>query len=359
MYIERLAVKNFRNIESAMLDDLSPEINIFMGENAQGKTNLIEAVNYLSCGRSFRNAPEDALIREGENAAELSAIYCNEYSRGKIDAALFHNKRRSVKVNGLPVKKMSEMIGRINTVVFAPEDIRVLKDRPQLRRRMMDIEISKMHMRYYVMLQQYMLVLKNKNKLLKEKKGDDALLAVYNLQLAEYAAEIIEMRYRFFDQLSEYAEQIHGFLCGSREVMSVQYRGSVPRENIKEDLMKRLDALSEKEKYFGVSLIGPHREDWDILIDGKDARTKASQGQQRTAMISFKLACAELAKNEMNEMPVLLLDDIFSELDISRRKRLIEKIRNAQVFITATDAETVQDFKNIQKTEVRKGSFFR
>ena len=123
--------------------------------------------------------------------------------------------------------------------------------------------------------------------------------------------------------------------------------------------MKRLDGLSEKEKYFGVSLIGPHREDWDILIDGKDAKTKASQGQQRTAMISFKLACAELAKNEMNEMPVLLLDDIFSELDISRRKRLIEKIRNAQVFITATDAETVQDFKNIEKTEVRAGSFFR
>ena len=358
MYIERLAVKNFRNIDSVVFEELSPRINIFMGENAQGKTNLIEAVNYLSCGRSFRNAPEEALIREGESCSELCAIYKNRFSGGKIDAAIFDNKRRSVKVNGLPVKKMSEMIGRINTIVFAPEDIRVLKDRPQLRRKMMDIEISKIRRKYYVTLQQYAMVLKNKNKLLKDRSGDNTLLEVYNSQLAEYAAEIIQARYVFFDQLTEYAAEMHGALCDEKESMKVLYKASAPRENTKEELMKKMESLMEKEKYLGMSLIGPHREDWEIWIDGKDARSKASQGQQRTAMISFKLACAELAKNEMGEMPVLLLDDIFSELDIRRRSRLIEKMKNCQVFITATDAEAIQDFKNIQKFEVRAGQFF-
>jgi len=233
-----------------------------------------------------------------------------------------------------------------------------LKDRPQLRRRMMDIEISKIRRKYYITLQQYSTVLKSKNKLLKERRGDDTLLEVYNLQMAEYAAEIIAARYHFFNLLSQYASEIHTFLSGSREQLRVQYRASVSEKNIREELMKKMTVLSEKEKIYGMSLVGPHREDWDILIDEKDARTKASQGQQRTAMISFKLACAELAKNEMGEMPVLLLDDIFSELDIRRRERLIEKMKNCQVLITATDAETIQDFKNIKKFEVRKGSFF-
>lgn len=358
MYIDRLAVKNFRNIENAVFEEFSPQINIFMGKNAQGKTNLIEAINYLSCGRSFRNASEDVLIREGENSAELFAGYQNTYNRGKIEAAIYDNKRRSVKVNGISLKKMSDMIGRINTVVFAPEDVRILKDRPQLRRRLMDIEISKIRKKYYLTLQQYATVLKHKNRLLKERTGDDTLLEVYNMQLAEYAEQIMIERYLFFEQLAKYAAEMHDFFTDGEEELKISYKASVARENMREEFQRKLAALSDKEKLYGMSLLGPHREDWEVFINGKDIRSKASQGQQRTAMISFKLACAELAKNEMGEMPVLLLDDIFSELDIRRRNRLIEKMKNFQVFITATNAETIQDFQNIKKFEVREGGFF-
>jgi len=358
MFIKKLILKNYRNYEQLTLEELHPHINVFAGENAQGKTNLIEAVNYLSCGKSFRNVSDSHLVREGQERGYIAIQYGLASYAGRVEAALFHDGRRSILLNGLPVRKISEMIGVVNSVVFAPEDLKTIKESPALRRHLMDMEISKIRPIYYLDLQRYHIILKNKNKLLKQRTPDQALLATYNDSLLEYAEKLILRRKKFLELLQERAASLHYQLTGERESLALHYRAAADLSEVKNSLQKKLESAAGRERELGVSLVGPHREDIQILIDGKDSRYFSSQGQQRTAMLSIKLACAEIAYETTGERPVILLDDVFSELDIGRRKRLLSLMKNNQVFITATDATGVERFKEAKYYRVSAGAIF-
>lgn len=358
MIVKKLLLKDFRNYEELSLTDIDPKINLILGENAQGKTNLIEAIYFLSCGRSFRSATEERLIREGCSAAYLKAEYETASSRGKMEAALFHDKKRSVKINGVAVRKMSEIIGRINTVVFAPEDMKTINESPSLRRRLVDIEISKLSPSYYVSLQRYMAALKEKNRLLKEERPSFDLIDLYNMQLAEHGAKLIRKREEFLNHIGAHACEIHSYLTDNTENLLIKYRPSAEVEEAQRSLSERLTANFSRECDQRISVIGPHREDFDIFINERDAKLMASQGQQRTAMISIKLACAKTAVEYCSEKPVLLLDDVFSELDKKRAERLMNVADDFQVFITSADAESFHGLKNGKIIKVSAGRIF-
>ena len=340
MHITKLALKDFRNIKNLQLEDLSTGTYIFVGKNAMGKTNLIEAINYLSCGRSFRGVPDAGLIAYEAPFAGIAADYQLQHQAGKVEAYLLGNGKRSIKINHMPVKKVSELMGVINSVVFAPEDLRTIKESPGLRRRMIDVEISKIRPAYYVDLQNFYITLKQKNKILKDRVIDETLLSAYNEALITYASAVITRRDTFIKMLNTYAKNIYAELSNKAETIEIIYKSTVEvTGDIQVNLEKKLNALSRRERELSMSLVGPHREDLEISINGKDVKQFASQGQQRTAMLAIKLACADIAEYYTGEKPILLLDDVFSELDVYRRGKLLQLSENRQIFITATDVD--------------------
>lgn len=357
MVIKRLKIKNFRNYEQLNLAELDPGINVLFGNNAQGKTNLLEAIYYLSCAKSFRSGSDAKLIREGCSFSLLSAEYKLASHAGQVEAALLQNGKKSIKINGMPIRKISEMLGVINAVIFAPEDLRTIKESPGLRRRLMDMEISKIRPSYYVDLQQYLIALKNKNKLLKDHSAKKELIEVYNEALIEYGSRIIQKRSQFIHMLANYAGMTHTELSGGEE-LKIIYRSSVDEKQISESLRKKVESVYQREREVGISLVGPHRDDLLILMNQKDAKEYASQGQQRTAMLSIKLACSEIAHWATGESPIILLDDVFSELDKTRRERLLSFVKKNQVFITAADMAGIESARGLKLFEVSEGHIF-
>ena len=344
MHITKLALRDFRNFEALTLEDLNPGINVFAGRNAMGKTNLLEAVNYLSCARSFRGAPDAKLIRDGQAFAGIFAQYAADSHRGKIEIGILGEGKRSVRLNGLPVRKISELMGALNSIVFAPEDLRIIKEAPSLRRRMMDMELCKISPGYYRSLQSYSLALKSKNKLLKNPRADAGVLSAYSEQMAAYGEQMIEERAAFVEQLNACTARFYHNLQGVSEGIEIRYKCSAEVENARESLLAKMQANAAREREMGVCLTGPHREDLEILINGRDSKIYASQGQQRTAMLAIRLASLEVAQAQTGEAPVLLLDDVFSELDRRRRESLMEIVSGNQVFITCTDMEGMKEF---------------
>ena len=247
------------------------------------------------------------------------------------------------------------MIGRINTVIFSPEDLKTVKESPTLRRRLIDIEIAKLSPSYYTALQGYQAALKEKNLLLKADKPDFTLVDVYNGQLISYAKVIIKKRAQFFETLCKYSSHYHKLLTDNAEELNLRYRPCAELEDIEGSLNEKLVAGFQRECEQRMALIGPHREDFDIIIDEKEAKLMASQGQQRTAMISIKLACAAAADDYAGELPVLILDDVFSELDKKRRERLLGLAENFQVFISTTEIGAINKRVSGKISVVTKG----
>ena len=351
MRIQKVALKDFRGFSRLELSGFSARVNVLIGRNAQGKTNFIESINYLSCGKSFRGASNAQMVREGCELAGLRAEYAKKSHNGKVEAVLQKDGKKSIKVNGLPAKRMAELMGVVNSIVFAPEDLQTIKQSPRLRRRLVDIEISKIRTAYYLELSKYYTILKNKNKVLKEKNVDAALLGVYSDALIESAQYLMKKREAFLKKLEQYAGQIFAALAGG-ETLSIRYRACAELDRLPDSLAFKMQAAERRERELHTALIGPHREDLEILIDGRDARLFASQGQQRTAMLAIKLGCAKIAEEATGEAPILLLDDVFSELDVQRRERLLSLTGENQVFITATDAAGVEGFSGVQFFEV-------
>ena len=327
MRIRKIALKDFRGFSRLELLGFSEKLNVLIGKNAQGKTNFIESINYLSCGKSFRGASGAQMVREGCEICGIRAEYSKKSHNGKVEGVLQKDGRRSI--------------------VFAPEDLQTVKGSPQLRRRLMDIEISKMRTAYYLELQKYYTILKSKNKILKEQKIDDALLGVYNEALCQSAEYIMKKREAFLAKLEQAAGEIFSFLAGG-EQLTIRYRACAELSHLPDSIFFKLQSAERREKELHTAMVGPHREDLEILINGRDARLFASQGQQRTAMLAIKLGCAKIAQEATGEAPILLLDDVFSELDIGRRERLLSLTGENQVFITATDAAGVEGFAGVQ-----------
>lgn len=337
MKIESLKLQNFRNYENLDLA-LDPGTNIFYGENAQGKTNILEAVYVCGTTKSHRASRDSEMIRFGQEEAHIRMNIVRREIPARIDMHLRKNGRKGIAVNMVPIRKAAELIGLGSFVFFSPEDLNIIKNGPSERRRFMDMELCQISGVYVQSLSNYHHVLMQRNKLLKEISYRPDLrktLDVWDAQLVRYAGPVIRMREQFADQLNDLVKEIHSDLSGGKEFLSVEYDRNVSVDQFQ----KALEENREKDLILKTTGEGPHRDDLIIRIDGIDVRKFGSQGQQRTAALSLKLAEIELMKRASGDVPVLLLDDVLSELDKYRQHFLLERIDQIQTLITCTGVE--------------------
>lgn len=352
LYVENITLKGYRNYSSRAVE-FSRGVNIFKGENAQGKTNLLEAVYFLSCGKSFRTQKDMDLINFSMDKAYLKAGIVNTAGAGTVEALLTREGKKSLKLNSQPVKKLTDLFGQILTVVFSPEELKILKESPSLRRKFVDMEISKVRPAYLYDLQSYEKAMTNKNALLKSNMKPEQvkkLVSVFNLQLAEYGENIIRRRTNYLKVLDERSKEIHKKLTGEKEDMGVVYKPSVEGGSLKEALYKRLEETFDSELQNGYTVAGPHREDIQFTVNSRDAKAFASQGQQRSALLSVKLATVQIIKETLKETPVVLLDDVFSELDVGRQLSLLSMLKDMQIIIT-TASDMPREFQGLSLSE--------
>lgn len=359
MRIERLRLRSFRNYEQADVRP-APGVTVLYGENAQGKTNLMEAVHLCCVGRSHRTSRDRELVRWGESEAYVQADVRRSDGAHQIGVALYPNeqKKKKITLNGEPVRRIGELMGQVNAVLFSPEDLRLVKDGPEGRRRFLDMEISQLQPAYFYALQRYARALSQRNGLLRELQiqRSDALFSTleeWDAMLAKCGAEILKKRAQYLLQLEEKAEEIHETLSGGREKLKLRYVGCDADET---GLVCLLRASREEDCRRGFTSVGPHRDDYKIIINGKDARAFASQGQQRTAALSLKLAEIDVMREETNEAPVLLLDDVMSELDVSRRRMLLTRIGGVQTIITCTHLDDLGGAEYEKAISIRDGN---
>lgn len=357
MRIKNLILKNFRNYENESIT-FTDGLNVVFGRNAQGKTNCAEAVFYLCTGTSPRCRRDKQLIRHGAEFAEISASAEGMYGDMEISARINENSRE-VRVNGNKITRNADILGNIFSVFFSPHELRLIQDGPDERRRFLNVSISQLSKPYYVALSRYNKILEQRNNLLKNR--DVALvyetLPVWDEQLCKYAAVIAFKRAEFAEMLSPIAAGIHSELTDGAEKLEIspekKYKGD--EKQLSERLFNELCANYERDIRLGFTASGPHRDDLDILINGTDAKTYASQGQTRTAALSIKLAEVEIFKKLSGEYPVLILDDVMSELDLPRRKKLAARTQGLQTILTCTHAERVLYGKTVNKIKIENG----
>lgn len=356
MRVQALEVRDFRNYETLSLSDLSPHVNILVGQNAQGKTNVIESILLLAVGKSHRTNKDAELIRFDAESALLQAVIERDGRTLRLDLRLL-GKGKKGRVNGVEKRKMSDFVGTLNVVLFAPEDLQLIKGGPAQRRRFLDVEIGQVSPQYLYNLSQYQKVLVQRNNLLKDiaKKGSgEELLSIWDEQLAVYGTKVINKRLEYTDKLEGFARDIHSRISGGREELSFRYLNSfeIPVDNsgnVEETFRSELQRKKKQDILRGTTSVGPHRDDLEVRIDGRAVDTYGSQGQQRTASLSMKLAEIELIRSEVGEYPVLLLDDVLSELDSMRQMHLVESMgERVQTFITTTTTYGLEQFMQEQ-----------
>ncbi len=356
MVIKKLALENFRNYESETFA-FADGLNILTGKNAQGKTNCAEAVFYLCTGSSLRIRHDRQLIRRGADFARAFAELYSRYGRVTLEARIYENKRELF-VNGNRVTRAVDFLGNMNSVFFSPGELRLVQDGPDERRRFLNLSISQTSREYCTALLRYQKILDQRNDLLKERDLGMVMdtLPVWDEQLAAYAARIVVKRREFLKKLSPLAEAAHSYLTDGREKLTVggEHRGGDEAE-VRMRLLEELAAARERDLRLGFTSVGPHRDDVRILIDGQDARGYASQGQARTAALSLKLAEVEIFGELAGEKPILILDDVMSELDLPRRKKLVERIHGLQCILTCTHAERVLYGADCKKIHIHGG----
>lgn len=362
MIIEELKVINYRNYENIHLK-FHPKLNIFIGNNAQGKTNLLEAIYLCAVGKSFRTNRDQEMINMLKKQAYVQVKLKKIYSDVNIEVKLDIEHKKNIKVNKIPLIKLGELLGNLNIVLFSPEDLKIVKEGPSERRKFMDREISQISTKYYYTLGQYNKILQHRNKLLKNNREKILDLEVWNEQLAIAGAWIIFYRRNFLKKINLLAKLKHRKVTGSTEILEIIYDPNVKiKENdeinqIKENILKKLEKNTLIDKKRGLTTVGPHRDDMILKVNGFDVKIYGSQGQQRTVVLSLKLAEIELIKGEVGEYPVLLLDDVMSELDLERQNYLINNLKNVQAFITTTMMEHIKEIdpKNRVVFNISKG----
>lgn len=357
MYIKDLSLLNFRNIGEASVS-FGKNINILYGDNAQGKTNLLEAIYICSTGRSQKTHIDGQLVKFGYDEAHIRTFVCSELSTDRIDVHIKKDNRKGMAVNGLAVKKMSEFFGNLYAVMFSPEDLRLVKGGPSERRKFIDMELCQLSKVYCHNLQNYHKVLKQRNNLLKNSHINKNLvdtIPVWDEQLIYYGQKIIEKRKEFIEKLNDVSKNIHSDITGKKESLSVEYK---PNADIS-FFSDKLVSSREKDIILGMTSCGPHKDDMSFFINGNDTKLFGSQGQQRTASLSAKLAEISLIETETGTSPILLLDDVLSELDESRQLFLMESIGEIQTFITCTGIEEsiVKYMKESTVFNVKNGEF--
>lgn len=360
MIIKKIELAEFRNYERQSIAT-EPGINVFYGDNAQGKTNILEAVYLCACARSHRTSRDADLIRHSSNRYAVRLTYLNQNgAEDEIEIEYLDSlpgdpqrtrSQRIVRLNGLKLDRISELMGLFHAVIFAPEDLMLVKEGPSTRRRFLDLLISQVRPSYFLDLQMYSRYLLQRNKLLKQIHSLDEKARlqfdVWNQYLAEHAAGLIEQRMIYTGRIGEMAGQAQEKISSGKEKLFIKYRTiagikkDFTKKQIKEHYLEKLNNSLPDDLEKGTTSQGPHRDDLELSLDGDGLKPFASQGQQRSAVLSLKLAELSILRQDTGEAPVLLLDDVMSELDESRRIRLLENINDAQVFVTCTDAQQV------------------
>lgn len=346
MIIKSLAVSNFRNHDKTFIN-LSPGVNVFLGKNAQGKTNLLEAV-YLTCvGRGWRTNKDKDMINFHADLCTVKTVAVKRFGEVSVEVYVPRSGKKAIKINNIPVQKMGELMGQVNCVFFSPDELRLIKDAPADRRRFLDIDISQVDKTYFYSLLKYNKILLQRNTLLKSKTEDiKSGLNIWDTQLAKAGALIVSRRIDYINKLKPYVEKVHKHLSEGKERISLSYinitsqsdksMDTVSEEEMEKLIMRQLFEAREKDMRLKTTTVGPHRDDLQICLNDKDVRYFASQGQQRTAALSLKLGELEVFESITGEMPVLLLDDVFSELDSERQLLLIGMLDKCQSIITTT-----------------------
>ena len=356
MYIKSLELKNYRNYQNLQLD-FDKGTNIFYGDNAQGKTNILESVYICGTTKSHKGSKDKEIIRFGEEESHIRMMVKKDELSYKIDMHLRKNKAKGVAINGLPIKKARELFGIVNLVFFSPEDLNIIKNGPAERRRFLDSEICQLSRLYMIELANYNKVVAQRNKLLKEISFSGRMadtLEIWDEQMVRYGTSIISERKKFISRLNDILSEIHQNLTGGKEQILITYEPNVSEEGFSEELK----AGRERDLRFGQSYTGPHRDDFCVRVNDIDIRKYGSQGQQRTSALSLKLAEIELVKQLIHDTPVLLLDDVLSELDSNRQNYLLNSIHDIQTIITCTGLdEFVKNRFHINKVFfVREGT---
>ncbi len=338
MQVELLELNNFRNYDSLSIK-FGPGVNIIYGENGQGKTNILESIYMCSTGKSHKGSKEREIIRQETDEAHIKAEFLSEAGRRRVDIHLKKNKEKGMAINKIPLKKLSELYGKISVVIFSTEDLDIIKRGPSDRRRFIDIELCQIDPVYVENIIVYNKILGQRRELFKklEETGEKVgslteTLDIWDLQLVNYGTEIIKRRRQFIDEINSTVKEIHSEITSGTEVLKLKYQPSVNEEDFYEELLRS----RERDSYLKQTSVGPHRDDFSFFSNGTDMKTYGSNGQQRTCALSLKLSEIRMIEERKKEKPVLLLDDVLSELDRSRQKMLIKSLKDTQTIITCT-----------------------
>lgn len=336
MNITRLELNYFRNYRGEKVE-LCPGVNVFSGNNAQGKTNLLEAVYFMSLGKSMRTPRDKELIMWDHSRGRVKAVIEKKSGSRSVEIVLDKEVNKRVAVNGMPITRIGELMGQLTTVLFSPDEIGIIKETPQKRRKFMDIALCQMSKSYFYCLSDYNKILVQRNKLLKKNAPSQAL-DVWDMQLVSHGTKIARARKEFVKRMENYAKKNHEFLSDGKENIRIEYEGlegDTP-ERLGEYFNAKLAENREIDYRHGYTHCGIQTDDLAVELDGVDVRKFGSQGQQRSCALSLKLSEMDIYREEQGEFPVLLLDDVFSELDSVRSRRLAEAVSGFQTIITCT-----------------------
>ena len=362
VFVEKLKLNGFRNYSDEQITFL-PGINLLVGKNAQGKTSALEAIYFSAIGRSPKTTRDSELINWNKDKGSF-LLKLNKNSGTKdIEVMFSKSQKKVIRVNKINLLKIGDLLGNLNVVFFSPDELKLVKDAPQDRRKFMDTDISQLSKNYFYLLTKYNKIVDQRNKLLKNFENKELIeqtLPIWDTQLADVGSKIIMYRINFLNKLKDIAKQAHAYITSEKESLELEYVGITgeSEEEIKQKLLTELKQSKEKDIKLGYTNIGPHRDDIKLVVDTIDIRSFGSQGQQRTVALSLKLAELEIFKEEVGEYPVLLLDDVLSELDQDRQRRLLAYAKKLQTIITATQYDPFM-FQNANIIKIENGKVVR
>ncbi len=344
MQLKKIRLQNYRNYDNFEID-FGKKLNIIIGNNAQGKTNLLESIYVLAVTKSFLSINDKGLIKFDNKFAKISGEITNNLSRNNKLEIIFSDKGKVVKVNGKEIKKLSDYISIVNVIIFSTDNIRIFKESPNSRRKYFNIEISQINKNYLKYLSEYNILLKQRNEFLKvmniNKKSDLDYLDILNDKYVDLSIEISNYRKRYIDDINEYLSDMFKYITGM-DGLILKYHTNIDED--KSVFKEKLTSNLSKELMYKMTIVGPNRDDFYLKLDDKNLSLYGSQGQMRSAVLALKLSEVKLFNDKTGDSPILLLDDIFSELDIEKRNNLLSTLsNNVQTVITTTDMENITE----------------